>query len=146
MSTSVRPKPIAAIAIAAALSACGSAPTPNPFTEVPTVVSDQDAVWSPDELLRGEIVERAANDLTAMSVIRRLRPAWLRARGANSFTDPDAMYPVVYIDEIRHGALSTLHQIPTSEILKIEFFASADATTRWGTGHPSGVINVVTGR
>jgi len=56
------------------------------------------------------------------------------------------MYPIVYIDEIRHGALTTLGQIPTSEIRTLQFFSTADATTRWGTGHPSGVINVVTGR
>jgi hypothetical protein len=56
------------------------------------------------------------------------------------------MYPVVYIDEIRHGGLGTLHGIPASEILSIQYFSTADATTRWGTGHPSGVINIETGR
>lgn len=81
-----------------------------------------------------------------MALIRRLRPAWLRARGQKSFADPSATYPTVYIDEIRHGGLATLHQIPSSEILSMEFFSMADATIRWGTGHPSGVINIVTGR
>ena len=79
-------------------------------------------------------------------LIQRLRPAWLLPRGQNSLTDPAASYPIVYFDAIRHGTLVTLHLIPTSEIQRVEFIGSADATTRWGTGHPAGVINVVTGR
>ena len=30
--------------------------------------------------------------------------------------------------------------------LQLEFYNTADATTRWGTGHTAGVINIVTGR
>ena len=91
-------------------------------------------------------MSRGRNDLTAMALIRRLRPSWLSSRGQTSLTDPAASYPVVYIDEIRHGGLPSLHRIPTSEIYRMEFFNTADATTRWGTGHRSGVINIVTGR
>lgn len=132
--------------VAFACGACApfSAHAPNPFTEPASAALD--VPRSPDELHRAEIEDRGGNDLTAMALIRRLRPAWLRARGQDSLTDPGATYPVVYLDEIRHGGLETLHQIPAAEILSMRFFGSADATTRWGTGHPSGVINVVTGR
>lgn len=127
-------------------AACSSPGLPNPFTDTPSSVELEDRAWSPDEIVRAEITARGKNDHTAMELIRRLRPTWLRARGEKSLTDPSAKYPIVYIDEIRHGGLSTLHRIPAGEILSMEFYSTADATTRWGTGHSSGVINVVTGR
>lgn len=135
----------AGLALAVSTAACGSG-VPSPFTDGPSPEGAEDGRWSPDEIQRAEILERAGNDETALDVIRRLRPAWLRARGQKSLTDPNARFPVVYIDEIRHGGLNTLHRIPASEILSMEFFGTADATTRWGTGHLSGVINIVTGR
>lgn len=136
------------IALAAlGVGACGGAPPPpSPFAATDSRVEFPSGDSSPDEIVRSEILARATTDLTAMALIRRLRPGWLRTRGRNTFGDTSAMYPVVYIDEIRHGGLSTLNQIPSSEILRIEFFNTGDATTRWGTGHPSGVINIETGR
>jgi len=134
---------VAALACGAGSSCAARAA--NPFTDPdPSVTSE--GPRSPDELLRGEIETRGSNDLTAMALIRRLRPAWLRARGQDSLSGRNTTYPVVYVDDIRHGGLDTLHDIPASEILSVRFLGAADATTRWGTGHPSGVINVVTGR
>jgi hypothetical protein len=137
---------LAGLAVALTTVACAGTGVPNPFTEVQASVAPEDERGSPDELRRPEILRRGSNDLTAMALIRRLRPAWLRARGQNSFSDRSAMYPVVYVDEIRHGSLDSLHRIPSSEVSSMRYFSPADATTRWGTGHPSGVINVVTGR
>ena len=127
------------------LLACGGTnETPSPF-DAPA--PDEGFVYgTPNEIIEAEIRQRRGNDGTAMALIRRLRPDWLRARGQNSFTDPSARYPIVYIDEIRHGYLATLNQIPSSEILRMEFYSQSDATTRWGTGHPAGVINIITGR
>ena len=154
MRRSIHGKPlvVAGLAVAVSTAACGGAATSalNPLTDVPTTVGPDvgpdNRQWSPDEILRAEILSRGNNDHTAMGLIRRLRPSWLRTRGQKSFTDPSATYPVVYMDEIRHGGLGTLNQIPSSEIQSMQFFSTADATTRWGTGHTSGVINVVTGR
>ena len=137
------------LALTLSSSGClfGTAPVQNPFDDSPpTAGPSRTEAWSPDEVTRAEIVEKSALDLNAMSLIRRLRPGWLRARGQNSFDDPQSAYPLVYIDEIRHGRLGTLNGIPSSEIQRLEFHGTADATTRWGTGHPAGVINVVTGR
>ena len=135
------------LAVVASAAACGG-PTsvPNPFTEGPVATDSGDDAYLPNEISRSEIVSRGKSDHTAMALIRRLRPGWLRARGQKSFVDLAAGYPVVYIDEIRHGGLPTLHQIPAAEIQALQYFSMSDATTRWGTGHLSGVINVVTGR
>ena len=139
---------VVGLAVAVSTAACSSATTssPSPFSDRPTTVELEDEPWSPDEIGHAEIVSRGDNYHTAMELIRRLRPGWLRARGQNSFTDASARYPVVYLDEIRHGALSTLYGIPSSQILSMRFVGTADATTRWGTGHPAGVINIATGR
>lgn len=134
-----------ATAIACGVGASCSTRAPDPFNpSAPSATSE--GPWSPDELRRDEIEARGSNDLTAMALIRRLRPAWLRARGQDSLGDRSTTFPVVYIDDIRHGGLETLHDIPAAEILSVRFVGAADATTRWGTGHPSGVINVITGR
>lgn len=133
------------LAVVVSVGACGGA-TPSLFDEGPAPRETDDAVGSPDEILHAEILERGGNDQTAMQLIRRLRPIWLGARGQKSLADPSATYPVVYIDDIRHGGLDTLHGIPSSEIHSVRYFSMAEATIRWGTGHPSGVINIVTGR
>jgi len=133
------------IAVSVVPSACGTMTASDPFAEQPVTPEALDVQGTPDKIVRSEIQARST-DHTAMMLIRRLRPAWLRSRGQKSFTDEGATYPVVYIDDVRHGALSTLHAIPASEIMSMHFIGTADATTRWGTGHPSGVINIVTGR
>ena len=136
-----------ALFVAASLGACTTASVPNPFAETAAPAPSFDpSEITPNEITRDEIRSRSRNDHTAMAVIRRLRPRWLSVRGQDSLVDGAASYPVVYIDEIRHGGLPSLHRIPTAEILRLEYYSMADATIRWGTGHPSGAINVVTGR
>ena len=129
-------------------AACATTNAPAPFTEAGA--EERDAFdptnVDPDLISHEEIQHRGQNAPSAMDLIRRLRPRWLSPRGQNSFTSGRTSYPIVYIDEIRHGGLPTLHSIPTAEILRLEYFNTADATTRWGTGHTAGVINVVTGR
>ena len=133
--------------VAIATTGCGTPSTPNPFSDNPSPDAAFDVTQRlPNEIDHEEIVSRGRNHLTAMALIRRLRPAWLSPRGQTSITNGAASYPVVYIDEIRHGGLPSLNRIPTSEILRLEYFNTADATTRWGTGHTAGVINIVTGR
>ena len=133
------------LAVAVSLGACGS--TPNSFESPPSPARDEVGQRAlPDEISREEIDRRGKTDPTAYALIQRLRPNWLLTRGQISITNPGAAYPVVYIDKIRHGGLMTLHEITPNQIQRMEFIRAADATTRWGTGHRSGVINVVTGR
>ena len=90
-----------------------------------------------NEISRAEIIERRTDAKDAMGVVRRLRPAWLQARGT----------AVVYVDNMRQqGGLGALFNIPIGQIRLMEFIGAADATTRWGTGHMGGVIRVLTGR
>lgn len=130
------------------VSGCGGGAAANPESATEPASGESEFVSRrPNEVSREEIVARGTNAHHAMGLIQRLRPAWLRSRGSNSFTAPDAMYPVVYVDEMRReGGLRALLQVPTQEIQRMEFFGPSDATIRWGTGHQAGVIWIVTGR
>ena len=85
-----------------------------------------------------EIRNSAAID--AYDLIRTTRPHWLRGRGRKSFFNERASYPVVYVDDSRHGGLESLSTISVEDITVIQFLDSGDATLRFGMNHPSGAI------
>ena len=135
------------LALLAAGCGGGATSAPAGSPDAPAGAEEQVRSYPPNEISRAEIDARGTNAHNAMQLIRRLRPAWLRSRGSNSFASPGAQYAVVYVDNIRRpGGLSALFGVPSTEIRMMEFIGPADATTRWGTGHQAGVIRVVTGR
>lgn len=132
-------------AILVCLGACSL--IPNPFSRTQSPASDDsEQRTSPDDLSREEIFRDGEADPTAYELVQRLRPNWLRARGQFSLGSPESAYPLVYMNDVLFGSLMTLHQIPPSQIERMEYIRSIDATIRWGTGHTAGVINIVTGR
>lgn len=112
----------------------GGGASANPESSTPPASGEAGFVSRrPNEISRDEIMARGTNAHHAMGLIQRLRPAWLRSRGSNSFTAPDAMHPVVYVDEMRReGVLRALLQFPTSEIQRLAFIGPSDVTIRWG--------------
>lgn len=91
-----------------------------------------------------EIATTTAQD--AYDVIARLRPRWLQSRGAASIRDPAPQLPVVYVDRIRMGGLEVLRTLNITDILELRYYSASDATTRYGTDHAGGVIEVYTRR
>ena len=96
-----------------------------------------------------EEIAAQSSATNAFEVIQRLRPSFLRTRGAvhgapsasgNRFEPVDL---VVYMNDSRLGGSDNLRQIPISEVLEIRYFSAADATTKWGTGHSAGAIQIV---
>jgi hypothetical protein len=104
------------------------------------------AKQNPNVISMEEIVESSASN--AYEVIQRLRPNFLRTRGAVHGT-PGATNAiemvdlVVYLNENRLGGSDQLRQIATGDIKEIRYFNSSEATTKWGTGHSAGAIQVV---
>ena len=104
------------------------------------------AKQNPNVISMEEIVESSASN--AYEVIQRLRPNFLRTRGAVHGT-PGATNAVemvdlvVYLNENRLGGSDQLRQISTTDIKEIRYFNSSEATTKWGTGHSAGAIQVV---
>lgn len=86
------------------------------------------------------------SDSDAFAAVQRLRPSWLRHRGATSVRNPQPNTPIVYVDGNRRGSLSELRRIAINDVNVIRFVPPRDATTRYGTGHPAGVIEVETRR
>ena len=81
--------------------------------------------------------------LTARQAIRRLRPTWLRPR---SSTSRGRHTPVVFRDGMEVGDLTTLDEMDMREIMEFRYLSATDATNRYGTGYPGGVILVATRR
>ena len=78
----------------------------------------------------------------ALEVVQGLRPTMLRPRGTSS-----SQYQVVaYMDDVKLIDLNGLSTIPSERVKEIRYINARDATTRWGTGHGSGVILVTTKR
>jgi hypothetical protein len=86
----------------------------------------------------------------AYELIQRLRPAFLRTRGAvrgapsNGVNSIQPVDVVVYLNDTRLGTSDQLRQIATSDIREIRYYSASDATTKWGTGNIAGAIQVVT--
>ena len=78
------------------------------------------------------------NVTNAYEAVSKLRPHFFQTRGTSR--------PMVYLDNIRYGEVSSLRDIPVSSVHQIEYINASDATTRFGTGHTGGVIMVLTRR
>jgi outer membrane cobalamin receptor len=96
---------------------------------------------SSDVITRAEIEKIEAT--TALDVIQRLRPSFLRYRGTSTASNPRGVAPVVYFGEDRLGGLNQLSTVNVVHIEEIRFISAIDATTRWGAGHTGGVILIV---
>lgn len=83
---------------------------------------------------------------TAFEAVRRYHRDWLTGRSATATTPTGRMNPEVFLDGRHYGPLDVLHQIGTEAIEEIRFIAPADATTRFGTGYPAGIIEIVSRR
>lgn len=84
------------------------------------------------------------NVSTAYEVIQQLRPHFLQGRGQSSIQDPGSSMPVVYVNGVRYGPPSMLQGIRAMDLREIRYLSASDATTRYGTGHVGGVIEVDT--
>ena len=108
----------------------------------------QPATRNPDVITAEEI--EANPNTNAYELIQRLRPRYLRTRGAvhgapsNGVNNLEAVDVVVYLNDTRVGTSEQLRQISTTDIREIHYYSASDATTKWGTGNVAGAIQVVT--
>lgn len=93
-------------------------------------------------------IEATADDaLTAWDLIQRLRPAMLRPRAFSlRGRGGGAVSVVAYLDNVRLTDLRSLQNVWREQVYEIRYVSASDATTRWGTGHASGAILVITRR
>ena len=124
----------AAFAVAFALAACagGSASTEsNPRRNANRITSE-------------ELEQPVVTSLTLMDAIQRLRPNWLRSRGANSLSGLGNPLPALMVNESPQP-LAVLQGLRPNDVQLLEFISGPDATTLYGTGYVNGLIKVKTG-
>ncbi|MBW3552427.1 MAG: hypothetical protein KY466_02890 [Gemmatimonadetes bacterium] len=93
---------------------------------------------------------------SAYDAVQRLRPRFLRGRtgtfGTGGANDPlsrtssaaEQSTVVVYLDGVRFGGIDALRRINVDGVREIRFVPGRDATTKYGTNHGGGVIEVST--
>ena len=97
-------------------------------------------------LITSAEIEAAAPDiLNAYQLVERLRPMMMRPRNltAGNVGDGNVFGVVAYVEEVRLGDLESLGSVMRATAREIRYIGATDATTRWGTGHSNGVIQVV---
>ena len=87
----------------------------------------------------------ASGERNLFDVIERLRPRWLRVRSVTSVMGAPAPI-VVYHNNVRVGGIGVLYNMRIEGIEEARFISATDATTRWGMGVSSGVIEVISNR
>jgi hypothetical protein len=83
---------------------------------------------------------------TAFEVVQTLRPEYLRGRGVTSSADNPSGggEPSVFVNGTFYGGTESLGNISGTVIREIRFANARDATTKYGTGYPNGVIEIIT--
>lgn len=111
-------------------------------------------------LTREEIVSSGATSV--YELVSSLRREWLITRGTNTLGEGargfgDGMGPgarmevqpgqttiIVYMDDIRLGAVDAMREVLINDIMEIRFLDPREATYRYGAGHTHGAILLTT--
>ena len=80
---------------------------------------------------------------SAWDAVETLNRRWLRARRSSTPASGPA-YARVVLDGVVRGQIDVLRQLNTTNIETMRYLSATDATTRYGTGFPGGVIEVDT--
>lgn len=130
---------------AASGAAPASVPAPAPATATAAAPSPRVPRGSSNLITSAEI-EAAAQDIqNAYELVERLRPMMMRPRNlsAGAVGAGTTFGVVAYVEEVRLGDLEALATVMRATVREIRYIGATDATTRWGTGHSNGVIQVV---
>jgi hypothetical protein len=116
-----------------------------------------------NEISAAELSDPIVKELTALKAIQRLRPNWLRSRGAADFGGPMSgsertpscgrgstscsavgenaagNVPGLIVNGVAQDA-DMMNQIKAGDLASAVFLSASDATTRYGTGYPNGAI------
>jgi hypothetical protein len=84
--------------------------------------------------------------LNVFEALQRLKPAWLRARGASSLAGADREGIRVYVDRVLMGDVQSLRSVAVRNVQEMRFLDSRNATREFGTDHGAGAILVTTRR
>ena len=127
------------VVITSVLSACASS-TDTPFAEGGETAL-RAARGSSILIVRAQLDRLTGR--SAWEAVETLNPRWLQIRrGISLVFGP--VYARVVIDGIARGELDELRRLSTENIETMRYLSALDATTKYGTGFPGGVIEVTT--
>ncbi len=75
--------------------------------------------------------------------VRLLRPNWLRRRVRTGKRGGRDGLPTLYVQNMRVGSVNGLRDFRMEGIKEMRYISGLNATTRWGVGNTSGVIEVI---
>ena len=131
---------LALILFASACASGGGSTSTTAETNTGTATTAKRKGGSSRSVITAEELARA-NALTVYEAVERLRPQFLQTHGAVSMQDMTADI-LVYMDDVRVGGIDVLRRIEPGQVQEIRYVNAKDATTRYGTGHGGGVIEV----
>lgn len=130
-------------------AASGATPASVPASATATATAAAPSPRVPrgsSNLITSAEIEAAAQDIqNAYELVERLRPMMMRPRNlsAGAVGAGTTFGVVAYVEEVRLGDLEALATVMRATVREIRYIGATDATTRWGTGHSNGVIQVV---
>jgi hypothetical protein len=98
----------------------------------------------PNLITADEIGKAAVQN--AFEAVQKLSPTMLRRQQPATMNAQARGEVIVYVDNTRYGAADHLRQIPASSIAIVRYFSASESQLKWGSGHPGGVIEVITKR
>lgn len=123
-----------ALGLAGLLALAAACAPPKPTTTDVAPRSDRNVLTA--EQIQSQTFQNA------YEVVEALRTNWLRPRGTDSFQSPSVV--IVYLDNVKLGGVETLRGLQLSNIQSIRHYDASSANARWGLGHASGAIQVLT--
>ena len=82
----------------------------------------------------------------AYDAIQNLRPTFLRSRGTQTFDPTVSTQAAVYFDGQRYGDITSLKSMTIDNLDEIRYLNPSLATSKYGTNHTAGAIEVTTRR
>jgi hypothetical protein len=84
----------------------------------------------------------ASKEATAFDVVYRLRPMFLKTRGATTIHSEAHEYASVFVDGVFYGDPTTLRNIVADHIHEIRYLNGPEAVGKYGNRYGSGAIDV----
>ena len=84
----------------------------------------------------------SANSDNLYDAIAKLRPEWLSSRGPVSVTDATPSAVDVYMNGSMLGKVDYLREVRLGDVTEVRYWDAGSASTRFGMGHPRGVIEI----
>ncbi len=78
---------------------------------------------------------------SAYEAVETLNRRWIQPQRSSSFV-AGVSYARVVVDGVTRGELDELYRISSDNVETMRYLSAPDATTKYGTGYPGGVIEV----